>query len=171
MTQSLQRQGRGPYETSTLNPIQPTLSRQDTVESGQRFGQSFGQQISPATRPARLSAFDGSSQNAGDRTAEENATAIHQQEQRGVSQLQNAVSAATGGSARTALAGSPGPAQAGMYAQPGAMLGDLKRGGPVEFNHAISYVNKIKVCVSPEMNPKILLSSGGRHSLLGGVNG
>jgi paired amphipathic helix protein Sin3a len=82
----------------------------------------------------------------------EAAALVHQQEQRGVSQLQNAVSAATG---RSILSPSvdpaapvPGPAvngagQAGVAAA--AAVADQKR-GPVEFNHAISYVNKIKVC-------------------------
>lgn len=75
---------------------------------------------------------------------------VHQQEQRGVSHLQNAVSAATGravlspgGEISTPLPGSVvngavQPAQVGG-------VGAEKR-GPVEFNHAISYVNKIKVC-------------------------
>ncbi|KAF1975211.1 hypothetical protein BU23DRAFT_503770 [Bimuria novae-zelandiae CBS 107.79] len=75
------------------------------------------------------------------------ATLVHQQEQRGVSQLQNAVSAAAGrsiispgGEVSTPLAGQAlnGVAQG---AQGG--VGAEKR-GPVEFNHAISYVNKIK---------------------------
>jgi paired amphipathic helix protein Sin3a len=72
---------------------------------------------------------------------------MQQQEQRGVSSLQSAVSAASNGLTRPAMAGSPTPAQQGAYGQQGGVYGgaDLKRGGPVEFNHAISYVNKIKV--------------------------
>jgi paired amphipathic helix protein Sin3a len=75
---------------------------------------------------------------------------MQQQEQRGVSSLQSAVSAASNGVNRTVMAGSPTPAQQGAYAQQGGAFGgaDLKRGGPVEFNHAISYVNKIKVNTS-----------------------
>ena len=79
---------------------------------------------------------------------EDNASSLNQQEQRGVSQLQNAATAAQNGVMR-ATAGSPGPAQQNAFAQlQGGGFGapDLKRGGPVEFNHAISYVNKIKVC-------------------------
>jgi histone deacetylase complex regulatory component SIN3 len=75
-----------------------------------------------------------------------------QQDQRGVSTLQSAVTAVTNGSVRPTLAVSPGPGQNGPYNQQSgsfggnSSLGDLKqRGGPVEFNHAISYVNKIKV--------------------------
>ena len=75
----------------------------------------------------------------------------HQQEQRGVSQLQNAVSAATGrsilspsGDASTPL---PGQGMNGVShaAQPGGVGPAGEKRGPVEFNHAISYVNKIKV--------------------------
>lgn len=69
------------------------------------------------------------------------AAAAHQQQQRGVSQLTNAV-ATLGHPPRNAQTPTPG-AQAGMNGgppQPG-----LEKRGPVEFNHAISYVNKIKV--------------------------
>jgi paired amphipathic helix protein Sin3a len=76
---------------------------------------------------------------------------MQQQEQRGVSSLQIAVSAASNGVTRPAMATSPTPAQQGAYPQAGGVYGaaDLKRGGPVEFNHAISYVNKIKASHSP----------------------
>jgi histone deacetylase complex regulatory component SIN3 len=82
-----------------------------------------------------------------------NAALVHQQEQRGVSQLQNAVSAATTGNAgrpTSMMQISPGLGQPASLAQSGGLpglpgqQGDMKR-GPVEFNHAISYVNKIKV--------------------------
>ncbi|KAI9741094.1 MAG: Transcriptional regulatory protein sin3 [Cirrosporium novae-zelandiae] len=81
------------------------------------------------------------------------ATLVHQQEQRGVSQLQNAVSAATNGAqVRQQMQLSTPEAQgvpisqspAGVNGAGGAQAG-LERRGPVEFNHAISYVNKIKV--------------------------
>ncbi|PVI03678.1 hypothetical protein DM02DRAFT_611980 [Periconia macrospinosa] len=77
------------------------------------------------------------------------ATIAHQQEQRGVSQLQNAVSAAATGRAIMSPNGDvsaalPGQALNGI-AQ-GAQMGGVgaEKRGPVEFNHAISYVNKIK---------------------------
>ena len=79
------------------------------------------------------------------------AAMAHQQEQRGVSQLQNAVSAAAGrsilspsGDASTTL---PGQGMNGVNhtAQPGGVGPTGEKRGPVEFNHAISYVNKIKV--------------------------
>lgn len=78
------------------------------------------------------------------------AAMAHQQEQRGVSQLQNAVSAATGRSilSPSADASTPLPGQTVNGASHGAQaLGVGPAGekrGPVEFNHAISYVNKIK---------------------------
>ena len=84
------------------------------------------------------------------------AALAHQQEQRGVSQLQNAVSAAAGGSL-----GGPGmqrlsPSGRAVTPQPHSMNGigpdgqpgaGFEKRGPVEFNHAISYVNKIKVSI------------------------
>ena len=90
------------------------------------------------------------------------AALAHQQEQQGVSQLQNAVTAATnGGQVRPSMMQeSPGGESAmtlgqavaglsnGAVGTPlAAQLGMEKR-GPVEFNHAISYVNKIKVWCS-----------------------
>ncbi|CZT47049.1 related to transcription regulatory protein [Rhynchosporium secalis] len=63
----------------------------------------------------------------------------HQQQQRGVSQLTNAA-ATLGHPPRNAQTPTPG-GQPGM--NNGAQPGGEKR-GPVEFNHAISYVNKIK---------------------------
>ena len=78
------------------------------------------------------------------------AAAAHQQQQRGVSQLTNAV-ATLGHPPRNTQTPTPG-GQAGMNgggAQPG-----LEKRGPVEFNHAISYVNKIKVCVLTFQNSR-----------------
>ena len=85
------------------------------------------------------------------------ATLVHEQEQRGVSQLQNAVSVAANGTrVRTPLPESPEINQV-AGTQSGNSFGGLNSGllsggqgglekrGPVEFNHAISYVNKIKV--------------------------
>ncbi|KAF1830335.1 hypothetical protein BDW02DRAFT_642257 [Decorospora gaudefroyi] len=76
------------------------------------------------------------------------AALARQQEQRGVSQLQNAVSAA---SARSIMSPSIGAATplAGQALNGAAQLPQMggvaaEKRGPVEFNHAISYVNKIK---------------------------
>lgn len=80
----------------------------------------------------------------------------HQQDQRGVSQLQGAASAASG-MGRPSMMVSPASGQQHNLNQPmnnlagvgsGMLQGsqaDLNKRGPVEFNHAISYVNKIKV--------------------------
>lgn len=77
------------------------------------------------------------------------AALAHQQEQRGVSQLQNAVSAATG---RSMMSPSVDPSTSlqGQAMNGAAQLPQMggaaaEKRGPVEFNHAISYVNKIKV--------------------------
>ncbi|KAL4957359.1 hypothetical protein BDW69DRAFT_156459 [Aspergillus filifer] len=75
----------------------------------------------------------------------------HGQDQRGVSQLQGAASAASAGMGRPGLMGAAAAGQPSLtqpmnnLAGAGVLQGaqDLKR-GPVEFNHAISYVNKIK---------------------------
>lgn len=94
----------------------------------------------------------------------------HQQEQRGVSHLSNAVSAvATNGQARPGLAQvSPGAASTAVQGvQPlsnsqqqllGMGMGIEKR-GPVEFNHAIGYVNKIKVCIRKASPTEFKLTS------------
>jgi paired amphipathic helix protein Sin3a len=75
------------------------------------------------------------------------AAVVHQQEQRGVSQLQNAVATATGHPVpRNASTPTPG-GQAGSMNGAGSQQPGLEKRGPVEFNHAISYVNKIKVCL------------------------
>jgi paired amphipathic helix protein Sin3a len=77
------------------------------------------------------------------------AALAHQQEQRGVSQLQNAVSAATGRSIMSPSVGAATPLavqalnSAAQLPQMGGVAAEKR--GPVEFNHAISYVNKIKV--------------------------
>lgn len=80
------------------------------------------------------------------------AALAHQQEQRGVSQLQNAVSAAAGRSilSPSGDTSAPLPGQAINGAIPSAQAGGVgaEKRGPVEFNHAISYVNKIKVSLS-----------------------
>jgi paired amphipathic helix protein Sin3a len=85
------------------------------------------------------------------------AAAIHQQEQRNVAHLQNAASAASAAalSGRGGVMSSPGDAIASLQphllngVSPGTQQamanGGVEKRGPVEFNHAISYVNKIKV--------------------------
>jgi paired amphipathic helix protein Sin3a len=114
---------------------------------GPPAGQSQGQE----------SVYDYQGQQ--DQQPSSNAAAIvHQQEQRGVSHLQSAVSATTTGSGRTSMMQlPPGRGQTPGLSQPMNSLtglgssvlqgsqADLNKRGPVEFNHAINYVNKIKV--------------------------
>lgn len=141
MTQSLQRRGRTQFEGVEPNPpAAQNASRHDAFETRHGWGQPLG--TSPATRSAEL---PGYKTGLSERPTEEAAGSIAQQDQRGVSQLQSAVTAVANGTARPAIAGSPGPSQAGGFT---SVQGELKRGGPVEFNHAISYVNKIKVRLS-----------------------
>jgi paired amphipathic helix protein Sin3a len=146
-----------------------TMTRQEIVDQNrQGWMQHQGSmaQYSPSGRPANLPTYaqqqgpvnDVPYDNRHEQEAE-NAALVHQQEQRGVSQLQNAVSAATN---ETAARGqvmqiSPSSGQAATLVQQGGQgllpgqAGDMKR-GPVEFNHAISYVNKIKVSLVAKRN-------------------
>lgn len=135
MTQSLQ--SRAPATTfDGQTPGQASLARQDTVDSGPRWGQ----QISPDARSGRPSGLEPGG------SVQDQEPVAHQQEQRGVSQLQSAASASATAGARAALAGSPGPGGNYPSNTMGSVFAEGKRSGPVEFNHAISYVNKIKVC-------------------------
>jgi paired amphipathic helix protein Sin3a len=150
MTQSLQSRGRTQFELQPMSQVsQPPAGRQDPFENRQGWGQPLVG--SPGAGSAELSSYKPA---PVDRPMDEAANTMSQQEQRNVSTLQNAVTAVTNGVTRPALAVSPGPGQAASYNQQAgsfganAALGDLKRGGPVEFNHAISYVNKIKVTAS-----------------------
>lgn len=87
---------------------------------------------------------------------EQGASALtHQQDHRGVAQLQGAASAASG-LGRPSMMQVSGAGQNASLTQPMSSLAgvggilsgghaDINKRGPVEFNHAISYVNKIKV--------------------------
>lgn len=117
----------------------------------------FGQQGAQAHPPSQDHQFDYHSHQ--EQQAAANAVAMaHQQDQRGVSQLQGAASAASAGLGRASLLhASPAPGQSSNLNQSmnslagvgsGVLQGsqiDPSKRGPVEFNHAISYVNKIKV--------------------------
>ncbi|KAK2740745.1 Transcriptional regulatory protein sin3 [Myotisia sp. PD_48] len=120
----------------------------------------------PGPGPVRDSQYEYPSHHDHQQATE--AALVHQQEQRGVSQLQNAVSAATSGrqSMMQLPAGhTPNQAQqvnslAGLGASGVLSAGqvDASKRGPVEFNHAISYVNKIKnrFSDSPEIYKQFL---------------
>lgn len=107
-----------------------------------------GRPIGPATVSAQLSQA-GHGLSALEAQARELQARVHQQEQRGVSQLQNAITAAANGGLPNQAIVSPSgrnatPLPAQMAGSEAEGAGMEKR-GPVEFNHAISYVNKIKV--------------------------
>ena len=87
----------------------------------------------PGVNQARMSPFEASN----------NGPLLAQQEQRNVAQLQSAAAAANDPMMRQMTAASP-QLDTNSPMQNGA--GGLEKRGPVEFNHAISYVNKIKVC-------------------------
>jgi paired amphipathic helix protein Sin3a len=128
-------------------------------QSNAEYGPN-GRRYSPDDRPG----MPGSSQPVGvhagsvpfdappDQLVANAAALAHQQEQRGVSQLQSAVTAAANGPGRGALQETPmggvgplgGPMMNGQLLNQVGQAG-LEKRGPVEFNHAISYVNKIKV--------------------------
>lgn len=87
--------------------------------------------------------------------ASASAAAMHQQDQRGVSQLQNAAAASAGRPSMMQTSSAPAAggvnqpmnnlAGVGSNVLQGGSQSELNKRGPVEFNHAISYVNKIKV--------------------------
>ena len=97
----------------------------------------------------------GAPYDRDDQLVDAEAAAIaHQEEQLGVSQLSNAVSVVT----TNGVQNRQSQPQAASNGVPGASLGKATMGmdtvglslsvekrGPVEFNHAIGYVNKIKV--------------------------
>ncbi|KAL4883784.1 hypothetical protein BJY04DRAFT_24150 [Aspergillus karnatakaensis] len=135
-------------------PQQPQNSLAGSYSPGSRLiGGMFGQHAGQGQPQEHHYDYPGQQeQQASSATA----AIPHGQDQRGVSQLQGAASAASAGLTRHSLLGGPGAAgQGASLTQPmsslagvgsGVLSGaqaDLKR-GPVEFNHAISYVNKIK---------------------------
>ena len=127
MTQNLPR--TRPYEASSLVPAAPSGGRQEAFDQNrgllpQQPAQSAQlPSFSPSSRSANLASFGQPAQPAQQdsvggfnaRQEQEAAAAtaalVHQQEQRGVAQLQNAASAATNGSMRGTghLAASPEP--------------------------------------------------------------
>ena len=160
-----------PMGTTVSSMPQPRpLSRQETGPDGMRPangtftpqpGQSAQMMFSPSGRPVGPAAPGQQQQqqqqqqqhlSSFEAARQQEQQAIHQQEQRGVNSLQIAVSAATGaGGLRAGVSprATPMPGQLdsnaavdGPQGQQGMME---KQRGPVEFNHAISYVNKIKV--------------------------
>ncbi|KAJ5085270.1 hypothetical protein N7532_010041 [Penicillium argentinense] len=171
-TLSMPRAGR-PFETTT-NDIGPSSGpRPDYYEQSrpgwQQTQQQQGQQghpgsYSPGSRMMGPSLYQqqesqgpGQEHHYGYQSQEQQGAAAlsHQQDHRGVAQLQGAASAASAGLGRPGMMAASGAGQNASLTQPmnslagvGGMLqgghADLNKRGPVEFNHAISYVNKIK---------------------------
>ncbi|KAF2716727.1 hypothetical protein K431DRAFT_289187 [Polychaeton citri CBS 116435] len=115
-------------------------------------GQATHILLSPSMRAAVPSSAQSHVASLEAARQQEHQAMMHQQEQRGVNQLQSAVSAAAGaraglspgpGRTTTPLPGGPDPnGMAGAAGQQDPV--GMEKRGPVEFNHAISYVNKIK---------------------------
>ena len=153
----------GNFQESMPRSGEWTQQPQDDAEivSGGRFGSSGRQGpvslFLPTSVPQNDNPYDRDEQHA--MAAAGNA---HEQEQRGVSHLSNAVSAvATNGANRQMLAqGSPSGGQVNGLNQMTVGLSSmnsttsvggqlsLEKRGPVEFNHAIGYVNKIKARIT-----------------------
>jgi len=147
-----------PMGTTVQSMPQPRpLSRQDGLDSlrptngtftPQPGGHSAQMMFSPSGRPVGPSAPAQQQHMSPHETArQQEQLAMHAQEQRGVNSLQNAVSAATGvGTVRAGVSprATPIPLPVTDGGAVDAQTNADKR-GPVEFNHAISYVNKIKV--------------------------
>ena len=176
ITQSLSRGARFSVEAAdnagqNVGTSQNMFSRSDAFDHGRGWPQSQQQSassqmppFSPGSRAtaqplyphSRAPEMPGSFEAQQQDQEEANAALVHQQQQRGVSQLQNAVSAAANGTAGRAPVIQMSPtleAPATLAQPPGGLAGvgipgaqgDMGKRGPVEFNHAISYVNKIKV--------------------------
>jgi paired amphipathic helix protein Sin3a len=137
-----------PMGTTVQSMPQPRpLSRQEGGRPNGTYtpqpGQGPQMMLSPSGR-ATVAGMPGSHLSPLEAARQEQ-QAMHQQQERGVNQLANAVSAATGGAAIRAGM-SPGPGRVTPLPQDQAGDAGMEKRGPVEFNHAISYVNKIKVC-------------------------
>lgn len=154
--------GQGVYREAVLPNGEVPTQQQDNSASASEYpfsssGRNGGLPL--FSQQAVVGQDNGAPYDREDQLANADAAALaHQQEQRGVSNLSNAVSAVAinGSQSRHALAqvspsaeSVPGIGQmaAGVIGSAlvsGNQLGMEKR-GPVEFNHAIGYVNKIKV--------------------------
>lgn len=169
------RAGR-PFETTTITETGPSSGgpgRPDYYEQSrpgwQQAQQPQSQQqghpgsYSPGSRMMGPSLYQepqgpGQDPHYGYQTQEQQGAAAlsHQQDHRGVAQLQGAASAAsalgrpgmmpTSGAGPNASLTQPMNSLAGVGGMLQGGVADLNKRGPVEFNHAISYVNKIKVC-------------------------
>ncbi|KAL5336841.1 hypothetical protein BJX70DRAFT_371263 [Aspergillus crustosus] len=136
-------------------PQQPQGGLAGSYSPGSRLiGGMFGQHAGQSQPQEHHYEYTGQQEQQASAAAAA-ASIPHGQDQRGVSQLQGAASAASAGLTRPSLLGAAATqGQPGLNQPMSSLAGvgtgvlqgaqaDLKR-GPVEFNHAISYVNKIK---------------------------
>lgn len=146
--------GGGPSGAWSLQTVSDQFDGSYSPASRAQVLSGLGHQLEQ--NQGRMSPFDLPSHREQQLMPNNAALLAHQQEQRGVSQLQNAVSAATGEAlSRPGMSGVSPLVEAaiplsgamnidGLVSQQGGPSGMEKTRGPVEFNHAISYVNKIK---------------------------
>ncbi|KAK5116341.1 hypothetical protein LTR85_009313 [Meristemomyces frigidus] len=142
-----------PMGTTIQNMQQPRpLSRQDDglrpangTFTPQPGAQSAQMMFSPSGRPVGPSAPGQQHLSPLEAARQQEQLAMHAQEQRGVNSLQSAVSAAaSGGGLRAGISPRATPMPGQDLNGPAADSVAMEKRGPVEFNHAISYVNKIK---------------------------
>lgn len=168
---------QGPYAETPADGDWP-LPHQEGIEAGENLFLPNGRAgVHPQYNGQRVGTLDGTA--VFDREEQiAAAEAAHRQEQRGVSNLSHVASAiATNGATNHLPMGevSPNGGQVTGLSQGGlamnsssSILGSgnqmgLEKRGPVEFNHAIGYVNKIKVCfptvlscvLSVDISPRI----------------
>lgn len=141
-------QSRASWQQPQHQPQQGSYSPGSRMMAQGIFGQQHGQ------GQPHESSYEYPTQQEQQAAAGAAAMA-HQQDQRGVSQLQGAASAASAGLGRQSMM-QVSPAGQALNQPMNSLAGvgsgmlqgsqaDLNKRGPVEFNHAISYVNKIKV--------------------------
>lgn len=149
----------GTFQENVARSSEWAQQPQDDTDmvSGNRYT-SGGRQGPVSLFPSTDVAQNGASYDRDDQHPVSAVGNAHEQEQRGVSHLSNAVSAvATNGALRHPVAqGSPSGGPANGLGQMAMGLSsvsstpnvsnqsNLEKRGPVEFNHAIGYVNKIK---------------------------
>jgi len=122
-----------------LRPANGTFTPQPGASSSQMMFSPSGRPVGPAisAQQQHLSPLEAARQ--------QEQQAMHAQEQRGVNSLQSAVSAAAGVAGMRAGISPRATPLPGQQDGQGQGEAGMEKRGPVEFNHAISYVNKIKV--------------------------
>ena len=128
-----------------MRPANGSYTPQPSAQSVQMMFSPSGRPLGPAgpNQPPHMPTSDPARQ--------QEPHAMHQQEHRGAGSFQSAISAAAGApsmrpAASPRVTPAPGPEPGSMQPADGPQTqAGMEKRGPVEFNHAISYVNKIKV--------------------------